>query len=75
MQVAQVERAVACYMMSKKDFDSLDIPENQGMKSKYIMARKLRPIGKILNRTCIELQAEFQRKKYNPKNPQIWETV
>jgi len=75
LAVTRVERAVACYMMSKKDFDSLGIPENQGMKSKYIMARKLKPIGKILNRTCIELQADFQRKKYNPKNPQVWETV
>ena len=72
---ARVERAVACYMMSKKDFDSLNIPKNKGMKSKYMMAKKLHPIGKILNRTCIELQADFQRQKYSPKNPQIWETV
>ena len=73
--ITRVERAVACYMMSKKDFASLNIPEKQGMKSKYIMARKLKPIAKILNKTCIELQADFQRQKYNPKNPQIWETV
>jgi glycosyltransferase involved in cell wall biosynthesis len=75
LDVVRVERAVACYMMSKKDFDTLNIPKNQGMKSKYKMAKKLHPIGKILNRTCIELQADFQRQKYNPKNPQVWETV
>ena len=75
LEIVRVERAVACYMMSKENFASLQIPENQGMKSKYIMAKKLKPIGKILNRTCIELQADFQRKKYNPKNPQIWQTV
>ena len=73
--ITRVERAVACYMMSRENFASLNIPEKQGMKSKYIMARKLKPIAKILNKTCIELQAEFQREKYNPNNPQIWKTV
>ena len=73
--ITRVERAVACYMMSRENFASLNIPEKQGMKSKYIMARKLKPIAKILNKTCIELQADFQREKYNPNNPQIWETV
>jgi len=75
LEVVRVERAVACYMMSRENFASLQITEKQGMKSKYMMAKKLKPIGKILNRTCIELQADFQRKKYDPKNPQIWETV
>ena len=75
LATTKVERAVACYMMSRESFASLNIPEKQGMKSKYIMAKKLNPIGKILNKTCIELQADFQRAKYNPKNPQIWETV
>ena len=75
LEVVRVERAVACYMMRMVDFASLDITAKQGMKSKYMMAAKLKPIGKILNRTCIELQADFQRKKYDPKNPQIWETV
>ena len=76
-QVAPVERAVACYLMSRDDFQILanKIPESQGVKSKYIMARLLKPIGKIMNRTCIELQAEDQRIKYNPKNPQVWEKV
>ena len=75
LEVVRVERAVACYMMRMVDFASLNITAKQGMKSKYMMAAKLKPIGKILNRTCIELQADFQRKKYDPKNPQIWETV
>lgn len=82
LEVAKVERAVACYMMSKKDFDSLNISESQGMRSKYLMASKL-SIGKILNRTCYELEATKylvdagmdQRSKYSPKNPQIWEKV
>ena len=68
-------RLKACYMMSRENFASLNITEKQGMKSKYMMAKKLKPIGKILNKTCIELQAEFQRDKYPPTNPQIWETV
>ena len=75
LEVVRVERAVACYMMRMVDFASLNITAKQGMKSKYMMAAQLKPIGKILNRTCIELQADFQRKKYDPKNPQIWETV
>ncbi|GAG16452.1 unnamed protein product [marine sediment metagenome] len=82
----RVERAVACYMMSKEDFDlcSKYIPEAQGAKSKYIMAGLTRrwkglTIGKILNKTCYELQADagndIQREKYSPKNPQIWEKI
>jgi glycosyltransferase involved in cell wall biosynthesis len=80
--VTKVERAVACYMMSKEDFDSCAkrIPERLGAKSKYIMAGLTKrwkglSIGKILNKTCIELEADFQRQKYSPKNPQIWEKV
>ena len=77
LQVARVERAVACYMMSKDNFMKCynNIPPRLGKKSKYIMAKLLHPIGKILNRTCIELEADFQRKKYDPKNPQIWEKI
>ena len=75
--VAPVERAVACYLMSRDDFQRLanKIPERQGLKSKYIMARMLKPIGKIMDVSCIEIQAEDQREKYDPKNPQIWEKV
>ena len=86
LEVARVERAVACYMMSRESFDlcSKYIPESQGAKSKYIMAGLTRrwkglTIGKILNRTCYELQADagndIQRQKYDPKNPQIWEKI
>lgn len=81
LEVTRVERAVACYMMSRENFDlcSKYIPEKQGMRSKYIMARKLNPIGKILNRTCYELQADagndIQREKYKPNNPQVWEKI
>ena len=82
LEVVKVERAVACYMMSRENFElcAKYIPESQGAKSKYIMAGLTKrwkglKIGKILNRTCIELQADFQRKKYDPKNPQIWKKV
>jgi len=76
-ETARVERAVACYLMHRMDFSTLvkHIPENKGLQSKYIMAKHLSPIGKILNLSCIELEAEDQRIKYNPKNPQIWEKV
>jgi hypothetical protein len=86
LEVARVERAVACYMMSRESFDLCVkyIPESQGTRSKYIMAGLTRrwkglKIGKILNRTCYELQADagndIQRQKYDPKNPQIWEKI
>lgn len=75
--VAPVERAVACYLMHRTDFETLykRIPERDGLKSKYRMAAILKPIGKIMDLSCIELQAEDQRIKYDPKNPQIWEKV
>lgn len=82
LQVARVERAVACYMMSVENFKLCAgyIPPERGIKSKYIMAGLTRywkglKIGKILNKTCIELQADFQRQKYSPKNKQIWEKI
>jgi glycosyltransferase involved in cell wall biosynthesis len=76
-QVVKVERAVACYMMHRVDFQKLarKIPESKGLQSKYMMAKLVNPIGKIINRTCIEIEAEDQRIKYNPQNPQIWEKV
>lgn len=85
LHVCKVERAVACYMMHISNFKILAerIPESQGMKSKYIMAKLLNPIGKIQNLTCYELEATAdmvqthtdQRTKYNPGNSQIWEKV
>lgn len=86
-EVAPVERAVACYMMSKENFKECAayIPAERGARSKYIMAgltkhwRGLKPIGKILNKTCYELQADkendINRQKYSPKNKQIWEKI
>ena len=73
--IAPVERAVACYIIRKDDFMNLGISEEQGMKSKYIMAKKLGRCGKIMNRTCIEIEAVDQRQKYSPKDPEIWEKV
>jgi hypothetical protein len=77
LEVVRVERNVACYMMLRENFSKLAqrIPESQGLKSKYITARVLKPVGKIWNRTCIEIEAADQRQKYDPKNPQIWEKV
>ena len=86
-EVARVERAVACYMMSWSNFGlcTENIPARDGHRSKYIMAgltnqwKGLRPIGKILNKTCTELQADagndIQRIKYNPKDSLIWEKI
>jgi glycosyltransferase involved in cell wall biosynthesis len=82
LHIVRVERAVACYIMKRVHFDMCAnyIPAEQGAKSKYIMAGLTKrwkglKIGKILNRTCIELQADDQRQKYSPKNPQIWEKI
>jgi len=64
LEVTRVERAVACYMMSRESFElcAKYIPPKRGALSKYIMAglkpkiwKGLKPIGKILNKTCIEL--------------------
>ena len=86
-QVVRVERAVACYMMSRDNFAQCvsHIPANRGARSKYIMAgltkswRGLKPIGKIVNKMCYELQADagndINRLKYSPKNKEIWEKI
>jgi len=85
-EVAPVERAVACYMMSRENFDLCTkyIPKEYGAKSKYIMAGLTRrwkglKIGKIMNRTCHEIQAhrdnDINRQKYSPKNKQVWEKI
>jgi len=92
LEIVKVERAVACYMMSKEDFGECArvIPEKKGADSKYLMGglrprlwKGLKPIGKIINRTCTEIEATKdleekkldQRQKYDPKNPQVWEKV
>ena len=75
LEIARIERCVACYILRTEDFKKLRITENQGMKSKYMIAKQLHPLGKIMNKTCIEIEAPDQRQKYSPKNPQIWEKV
>lgn len=75
LEVVKIERCVACYMMITKDFHKLHIREDQGFDSKYMIAKQLRPLGKIINKTCIEIEAPDQRQKYSPKNPQVWEKV
>jgi len=76
--IGQVERPVACYMTTRSTFTEFanHIKENQGSKSKY-MIRSLTKgmIGKVLNVRCLEMEADYQREKYNPKNPQVWEKV
>lgn len=78
LQVGLVERPVACYITTRATFTMFvnHIKENQGGKSKY-MIRSLtkQRIGKITNVKCLEMEADFQRTKYDPKNPQIWEKV
>lgn len=76
--VVTVERAVACYMCSNETMKMLvkKIPESQGMRSKYLMRDFVkRKIGKITNLECQEMEADFQRIKYSPKNKQIWEKI
>ena len=75
LEVVRIERCVACYILRTEDFKKLHISENQGVRSKYMIAKQLHPLGKIMNRTCIEIEAEDQRQKYDPKNPQVWEKV
>jgi len=76
--IARVERAVACFMMSKQFYDlccKKILPKN-GMRSKYMIASLAkRQIGKVLNVPCREIDSQTQRKLYSPKNPQIWEKI
>jgi len=76
LQICHVERPVACYMMEKNLFAKIarKVPEKMGSTSKYTIAKNAK-IAKILNVKCIELEAPFQRQKYNPKNKQIWERI
>jgi glycosyltransferase involved in cell wall biosynthesis len=78
LHIGQVERPVACYITTRSMFTEFanHIKESQGSKSKY-MIRSLTKgmIGKVTNVRCLEMEAEYQRTKYDPKNPQIWEKV
>jgi glycosyltransferase involved in cell wall biosynthesis len=75
-ECAKVERAVACYMMKNETFQKVinHVPSNQGSNSKYIMAHVVnRSIVKILNVTCREIESPFQREKYKPSNPNVYQ--
>lgn len=73
LQIARVERAVACYMMKRETFEEVANKVKHPEKSKYEMRDIVKKdIYKILNRPCIELEAPYQRVKYNPKNPNVW---
>ena len=76
--IGEVERPVACYMTIRAMFTEFanHIKPKDGNRSKY-MIRDLtkKKIVKILNVRCLEMEAEYQREKYNPKNPQIWEKI
>lgn len=76
--IVRIERAVACYMVKAETMKMFvnGIPESHGMRSKYIMAKKVQgKIAKIWNMNCYEIEADFQRQKYSPKNGLIWEKV
>ena len=77
-EVARVERAVACFMMSKEFYDiccKKILPKN-GMRSKYMIASLAkRRIAKVVNVPCQEIDSKTQRKIYSPKNPQVWEKI
>lgn len=76
--IGEVERPVACYMTTRAMFTEFanHIKPKDGHRSKY-MIRDLtkKKIGKILNVRCLEMEADYQREKYNPKNPEIWEKI
>ena len=77
-EIARVERAVACFMMSREFFDKCctGIPPAKGMRSKYIIASLSgHKIAKILDVPCSEIDSLTQRKLYNPKNKQVWEKI
>lgn len=76
MEIAKVERGVACFMASTADFKMFAEKVKHADKSKYEIRSLVKgQICKILNRTCIELEAPYQRQKYSPKNPQVWEKL
>ena len=72
LEVAPVERPVACFMADRKTFKMLSEKVVRSDRSKYEIRALVGNTAKILNRTCIEIEADFQRDKYNPKNKNIW---
>lgn len=76
LEIAKVERPVACFMASTEDFRMFAEKVKRAERSKYEIRQLVKTqVAKIMNHTCIEIEAPFQRKKYNPKNKQIWEKL
>lgn len=72
LEVVKVERPVACFMMSRETMEMFyeKIPKGKG--SKYEIRKLVKgQIAKIWNLPCQEIEADFQRKKYSDKDPEI----
>ena len=73
LEICKVERGVACFMASTEDFKMFGAKVKDPTKSKYEIRGLVHgQIAKILNKTCMEIDGLEQRKKYSPKNPEIW---
>jgi glycosyltransferase involved in cell wall biosynthesis len=73
LEICKVERGVACFMASTEDFRMFGAKVKDPTKSKYEIRGFVHgQIAKILNKTCIEIDGLEQRKKYSPKNPEVW---
>lgn len=71
-----IERPVACYMMRTDLFRIASKYVKHSNRSKYELARLVKgSVAKIHNKTCQEIEAPFQREKYDPKNKQVWEKL
>ena len=76
LEICKVERGVACFMASLKDFQYFAVKIKKPQTSKYeIRTLAGGQICKILNKPCTEIDGLEQRKKYSPKNPEIWERL
>ena len=76
VEICKVERGVACFMARTELFHELAAKVKNPGRSKYEIRRIVKGrIAKNLNKKCIEIEAPYQRKKYSPKNPQVWEKL
>jgi len=73
LEICKVERGVACFMASTENFRMFGTKVKDPTKSKYEIRGLVHgQIAKILNKTCMEIDGLEQRKKYSPKNPEVW---
>lgn len=71
LEIIPVERSVACYMTTRETFEMFAERVRNRERSKYEIRSLIGNTAKIFNRTCQEIEYDFQRIKYSPKNKNV----